>query len=191
MGNSRLAGFYKLSIQERLAQVASAADLTPDEISAWQTGGIEMDAAAHMIENVIGLHTLPLGVGLNFQINGRDVLVPMVIEEPSVVAGASFMAKLARTSGGFQTTSSEPLMIGQMQIINIINLQEAAFKIYEHKSELLSAADEIDPVLKKFGGGARDMEVRLIEDSPISGFIVGHLIYDVRDAMGANAVNTA
>ncbi len=191
MGNSRLAGFYKLSIQERLAQVASAADLTPDEISAWQTGGIEMDAAAHMIENVIGLHTLPLGVGLNFQINGRDVLVPMVIEEPSVVAGASFMAKLARTSGGFQTTSSEPLMIGQMQIINIINLQEAAFKIYEHKSELLSAADEIDPVLKKFGGGARDMEVRLIEDSPIGGFIVVHLIYDVRDAMGANAVNTA
>ena len=191
MRNSRLAGFYKLSIQERLAQVASAADLTPDEISAWQTGGIEMDAAEHMIENVVGLHTLPLGIGLNFQINGRDVLVPMVIEEPSVVAGASFMAKLARSSGGFQTTSSEPLMIGQMQIINIINLQEAVFKIYEHKSELLSAADEIDPVLKKFGGGARDLEVRLIEDSPIGGFIVVHLIYDVRDAMGANAVNTA
>jgi hydroxymethylglutaryl-CoA reductase len=191
MGNSRLAGFYKLSIQERLAQVASAADLTPDEISAWKTGGIEMDAAEHMIENVVGLHTLPLGIGLNFQINGRDVLVPMVIEEPSVVAGASFMAKLARTSGGFQTTSSEPLMIGQMQVINIINLQEAAFKIYEHKAELLSAADEIDPVLKKFGGGARDLEVRLIEDSPIGGFIVVHLIYDVRDAMGANAVNTA
>jgi hydroxymethylglutaryl-CoA reductase len=191
MGNSRLAGFYKLSIEERLAQVASAAGLTPDEISAWHTGGIEMDSAEHMIENVVGLHTLPLGIGLNFQINGRDVLVPMVIEEPSVVAGASFMAKLARTSGGFQTTSSEPLMIGQMQVINIINLQEAAFKIYEHKAELLSAADEIDPVLKKFGGGARDLEVRLIEDSPIGGFIVVHLIYDVRDAMGANAVNTA
>jgi hydroxymethylglutaryl-CoA reductase len=191
MKTSRLTGFYKLSIEERLAQVAAAADLIPDDLSAWATGGPDIEAANHMIENVIGLHTLPLGIGLNFQINGRDVLVPMVIEEPSVVAGASFMAKLARSGGGFQTTSSAPLMIGQMQVINITNLQEAAFKLYEHKTELLAAADEIDPLLKKFGGGARDLEVRIFEDSPIGGFIVIHLIYDVRDAMGANAVNTA
>jgi hydroxymethylglutaryl-CoA reductase len=128
---------------------------------------------------------------LNFQVNRRDVLVPMAIEEPSVVAGASFMAKLARAGGGFQTSSTAPLMIGQMQVINLVNLEEAKFKLYEHKAELLAAADEIDPVLKKFGGGARDLEVRIIEDSPIGGFIVVHLIYDVRDAMGANAVNTA
>jgi len=191
MGNSRIAGFYKLSIEERLAQAAAAADLKAEDLRAWNSGGVDCAAADHMIENVIGLHTLPVGLGLNFQINGRDVLVPMAIEEPSVVAGASFMAKLARSGGGFQTTSSAPLMIGQMQVINIINLQEAAFKLYEHKAELLAAADEIDPVLKKFGGGARDLEVRLIEDSPIGGFIVVHLIYDVRDAMGANAVNTA
>jgi hydroxymethylglutaryl-CoA reductase len=191
MKTSRLTGFYKLSIEERLAQVASAADLIPEDLSAWTNGGPDIEAANHMIENVIGLHTLPLGIGLNFQINGRDVLVPMVIEEPSVVAGASFMAKLARSAGGFQTTSSAPLMIGQMQVINITNLQEAAFKLYEHKTELLAAADEIDPLLKKFGGGARDLEVRIFEDSPIGGFIVVHLIYDVRDAMGANAVNTA
>lgn len=191
MGTSRLTGFYKLNIEERLAQVASAADLTAEDLAAWTTGGINIETADHMIENVIGLHTLPLGIGLNFQINGRDVLVPMAIEEPSVVAGASFMAKLVRSGGGFQTTSSAPLMIGQMQVINIANLQEAAFKLHEHKAGLLAAADEIDPVLKKFGGGARDLEVRIIEDSPIGGFIVVHLIYDVRDAMGANAVNTA
>jgi hydroxymethylglutaryl-CoA reductase len=191
MGNSRLAGFYKLSIEERLAQAASAANLNSDELSAWATGGLTPESANPMIENLIGLHALPLGIGLNFQINGRDVLVPMAIEEPSVVAGASFMAKLARSAGGFQTTSSAPLMIGQMQVINITNLQEAALKLYEHKAELLAAADEIDPVLKKFGGGAYDLEVRIFEDSPIGGFIVVHLIYDVRDAMGANAVNTA
>jgi hydroxymethylglutaryl-CoA reductase len=191
MGNSRLAGFYKQSIEERINQAANAMGLNSADLSAWSSGGIDHAAADHMIENVIGLHSMPVGLGLNFQINGRDVLVPMAIEEPSVVAGASFMAKLARSGGGFQTTTSEPLMIGQMQVINLANLHEAKFKLYEHKAELLAAADEIDPVLKKFGGGARDLEVRIIEDSPVGGFIVIHLIYDVRDAMGANAVNTA
>jgi hydroxymethylglutaryl-CoA reductase len=144
-----------------------------------------------MVENVIGTHALPLGIGLNFQVNGRDVLVPMAIEEPSVVAGASFMAKLARSGGGFQATTDEPLMIGQMQVINVTNLELARLKLYEHKAELLAEADSVDPLLKKFGGGARDLEVRVFEDSPIGGFLVLHLIYDVRDAMGANAVNTA
>ena len=191
MGTSRLAGFYNLSLEERLARAALAAGLTPEELSVWTTGGISLESADHMIENAIGLHALPLGLGLNFQINGRDVLVPMAIEEPSVVAGASFMAKLARAGGGFQTTSSAPLMIGQMQVLNVVNLAEASFKLYEHKAELLAAADEIDPILKKFGGGARDLEVRTFPDSPVGGFLVLHLIYDVRDAMGANAVNTA
>ncbi|HEY3311844.1 MAG TPA: hydroxymethylglutaryl-CoA reductase, degradative [Anaerolineales bacterium] len=191
MGTSRLTGFYKMTLEERLARAASAAELAPADLSAWLVGGIDPGSADHMIENVIGLHALPLGLGLNFQVNGQDVIVPMAIEEPSVVAGASFMAKLARSGGGFQTTSSDPLMIGQMQLINIPNLREAAFKLYEHKAALLAEADAIDPVLKKFGGGARDLEVRIIEDSPIGGFIVIHLVYDVRDAMGANAVNTA
>jgi hydroxymethylglutaryl-CoA reductase len=191
MGTSRLPGFYNLTLEERLARAAAAAELTPLELAPWTTGGLSPEAADHMIENVIGLHSLPLGIGLNFMVNGREVLVPMAIEEPSVVAGASFMAKLARAGGGFQTTSSEPLMIGQMQVINVTNLHEAKFKIYEKKAELLTAADEIDPVLKKFGGGARDLEVRIIESSAIGPFLVIHLIYDVRDAMGANAVNTA
>jgi hydroxymethylglutaryl-CoA reductase len=115
----------------------------------------------------------------------------MAIEEPSVVAGASFMAKLARAGGGFTATTTDPLMIGQMQVINVTNLLEAKLKLYEHKAELLAEADSIDPILKKFGGGARNLEVRVIEESPIGGFLVVHLIYDVRDAMGANAVNTA
>lgn len=191
MRTSRLTGFYKLSIDERRAQAASTAELPTDDLSAWMDGGLSVNSADHMVENVVGMHSLPVGLGLNFQINGRDVLIPMAIEEPSVVAGASFMAKLARSGGGFQTTSSAPQMIGQMQVIHIKNLPEAALKIYEHKDTLLAAADEIDPVLKKFGGGARDLEVRIFNDSPVGGFIVIHLVYDVRDAMGANAVNTA
>jgi hydroxymethylglutaryl-CoA reductase len=191
MTNSRISGFYNLTLDERRARLADAANRAPEDLLPWTTGGLSAESANHMIENVIGMHSLPLGIGLNFMVNGRDVLVPFAIEEPSVVAGASFMAKLVRTGGGFFATTTEPLMIGQMQLINVINMNEARMKIYEHKAELLATADAIDPVLKKFGGGARDLEVRLIEDSPIGPFIVLHLIYDVRDAMGANAVNTA
>jgi hydroxymethylglutaryl-CoA reductase len=192
MSNSRIAAFYNLSLDERRAKVAESAGIELTDLAAYSTsGGIEPEAADHMIENVIGTHALPLGIGLNFQVNGRDVLVPMAVEEPSVVAGASFMAKLARSGGGFSATTTAPLMIGQMQVLDVANLHEAKLKLYERKSELLALADEIDPVLKKFGGGARDLEVRIFEDSPIGGFIVIHLIYDVRDAMGANAVNTA
>jgi hydroxymethylglutaryl-CoA reductase len=192
MTTSRIPGFYNLALDHRRAKLAESAGLSPDDLAAYASnGGLSFEAAEHMIENVIGTHALPLGIGLNFQVNGKDVLVPMVIEEPSVVAGASFMAKLARAGGGFHATASEPLMIGQMQVINVTNLAEAKLKLYEHKADLLAEADSIDPVLKKFGGGARDLEVRIFESSPIGGFLVLHLIYDVRDAMGANAVNTA
>ncbi len=191
MPSSRIPGFYNLSLNERLVQAAAAADQTPETLAPWTSGGLSPEAADHMIENVIGLHSLPVGLGLNFLVNGREVLVPMAVEEPSVVAGASFMAKLARAGGGFTATTTDPLMIGQMQVINVVNLHEAKFKIYEQKAELLALADSIDPVLKKFGGGARDLEVRVFEDSNIGPFLVIHLIYDVRDAMGANAVNTA
>jgi len=199
MTHSRISGFYNMTLDERRTQLADALSspsgppLTAEDLSAWTTGGLSPEAADHMIENVIGLHSLPLGIALNFEVNGRDVLVPMAIEEPSVVAGASFMAKLARAGGGFTATTTDPLMIGQMQVINVANLHEAKLKLYEHKAELLSEADTIDPVLKKFGGGARDLEVRIIDAdaSLIGGFLVVHLIYDVRDAMGANAVNTA
>ncbi len=197
MTNSRISGFYNMTLDERRAKIVEAlsshvgAAQTPESLLPFTTGGLSPEAADHMIENVIGLYSLPLGIALNFMVNGREVLVPMTLEEPSVVAGASFMAKLARAGGGFTATTTDPLMIGQMQLINVTNLDEAKLKIYEHKAELLTEADSIDPILKKFGGGARDLEVRIIEDSPIGGFLVVHLIYDVRDAMGANAVNTA
>jgi len=192
MTSSRIPGFYNKSLSERLNEVARSSGLSLDELAVFQSqGGLSPEAADHMVENVIGTHALPLGIGLNFQVNGKDVLVPMAIEEPSVVAGASFMAKLVRAGGGFHTTTTSPLMIGQMQVIEVPNLNEARSKLFEHKSELLAEADGIDPVLKKLGGGARDLEVRIIDDSPIGSFLVVHLIYDVRDAMGANAINTA
>jgi hydroxymethylglutaryl-CoA reductase len=192
MTSSRIPGFYNKSLDERLADLSAASGLSIDQLAVFQSqGGLSPEAADHMVENVIGTHSLPLGIGLNFQVNGKDVLVPMAIEEPSVVAGASFMAKLARAGGGFQATTTPPLMIGQMQVIKVPDLEGATLKLNEKKSELLAEADDIDPVLKKFGGGARDLEVRIIEDSPIGSFLVVHLIYDVRDAMGANAVNTA
>ncbi len=191
MTTSRISGFYNMTLDERRAKLVDASDQTPEGLLPFTTGGLSTEAADHMIENVIGLYSLPLGIALNFMVNGRDVLVPMTLEEPSVVAGASYMAKLARAGGGFTATTTEPLMIGQMQVIHITNLDEAKLKLYEHKAELIAEADTIDPILKKFGGGARDLEVRMIDSSPIGPFLVVHLIYDVRDAMGANAVNTA
>ena len=184
---------------ERLDKLAEAAGLTAAELAAFCTlqqpqgdaYGLSADQADHMVENAIGTFGLPLGIGLNFIINGREVLVPMAIEEPSVVAGVSFMAKLARGGGGFSVITSAPEMIGQIQVLDVRDLMAASMELHRHKAELLAEVDSIDPVLKKFGGGARDLEVRIIEDSPIGPFLVVHLIYDVRDAMGANAVNTA
>ena len=191
MTNSRISGFYNLTIAERRAKLAEAANQTPEDLIPFTTGGLSAESADHMIENVIGMYALPVGIGLNFMVNGRDVLIPFIVEEPSVVAGASFMAKLIRACGGFTATTTEALMIGQMQLINVVNMDEARLKLYEHKAELLENADRADSTLSMLGGGAKDLEIRLIEDSPIGPFLVVHLIYDVRDAMGANAVNTA
>ena len=184
--------FYNLNLQERARWIAEQADLSSEEVAAL-TGenGLTPEQADHMIENVIGLHSLPLGIAQNFVINGREVLVPMAIEEPSVVAGASFMARLARPSGGFIAHTTLPEMIGQMQVIHVANPALARLKLLEHQAELLEEAAKIDPILTRLGGGPRGLEVRLFEQSPIGPFLVLHLIYDVRDAMGANAINTA
>jgi hydroxymethylglutaryl-CoA reductase/very-short-patch-repair endonuclease len=192
MTNSRIAGFYKLSLDERLDALAKASGMDMEELGMLLTSGLlAAQEADKMVENVVATHNLPLGIGLNFKINGVDRLVPMAIEEPSVVAGASFMAKLARKGGGFFATTSAPEMIGQIQVLDVADIHAAKMAIYEERDSLLAIADDVDPILKKLGGGARDLEVRVIEDSPIGEFLVLHLIYDVRDAMGANAVNTA
>ncbi len=190
--SSRLPGFYNLSLESRRATLQEQSLLTPEELLAL-TGeaGLDADQADHMIENVVGTHALPLGIALNFVVNGRQVLVPMAIEEPSVVAGASFMAKLARAGGGFTASTTPPEMIGQMQVLDVPDLESAQSALLAEKEQLLAEAAQVDPVLQKLGGGPRDLEVRLIEESPIGPFLVLHLVYDVRDAMGANAVNTA
>jgi hydroxymethylglutaryl-CoA reductase len=187
---SRIPGFYNLSLEGRLAELAQHGELSAEDIAALSVqSGLAIEQADHMIENVVGLHALPLGIALNFIVNGREVLIPMAIEEPSVVAGASFMAKLARLGGGFIAKADPPEMIGQIQLLGVTNLLSAQQVILKQKISLLAQISELDPVLKQLGGGPRDLEVRLIEGSPIGSFLVVHLIYDVRDAMGANAVN--
>jgi hydroxymethylglutaryl-CoA reductase len=192
MNSSRIPGFYNLSLAKRLVELARAADMAVEDLAAFNPEtGLRSEQANHMIENVVGTHALPLGIALNFIVNGREVLVPMAIEEPSVVAGASFMAKLARAGGGFRAHVTPPEMIGQMQVLDVPDLPSARVALLEGKAQLLAQAAEIDPVLQQLGGGPRDLEVRIIADSPIGPFLVVHLVYDVRDAMGANAVNTA
>jgi hydroxymethylglutaryl-CoA reductase len=188
--SSRLPGFYNLSLEERLERLADR--LAPEDLRALSgEAGLGAEQADQMIENTIGVHSLPLGVALNFLVNGRDRLAPMAIEEPSVVAGASFMAKLVRAGGGFTAHATPPEMIGQIQVLGLSDLPAARLALLEKKADLLAEAAKIDPVLASLGGGPRDLEVREIKESPIGPFLVVHLIYDVRDAMGANAVNTA
>jgi len=190
--SSRLPGFYKDPVEERLESVAGAADLTDEEKAILgAAAGLDTDTADHMIENVVGLHSLPLGIATNFLINERDVLVPMAIEEPSVVAGASFAAKLAREGGGFFTSSTPSHMIAQMQVLDVPNLHVARFELLSQKERLLDLANQTDPLIISLGGGARDVEVRVVEESPTGPMLVLHLIYDTLDAMGANTVNTA
>ncbi len=188
--SSRLPGFYNLSLEERLKRLSDR--LAPEDVAALSgQAGLSAEQADQMIENVIGVYALPLGIALNFVVNGRERLVPMAIEEPSVVAGASFMAKLARAGGGFSAHTTPPEMIGQIQVLELPDLATARHALLENKAHLLAEAAKIDPVLQALGGGPRDLEVREIQESPIGPFLVLHLIYDVRDAMGANAVNTA
>lgn len=189
---SRIPGFYNLTLEERISELARRGELTVEDIAVLKgEASLTLDQAEHMIENVVGLHPLPLGIALNFMVNGRDVLIPMAVEEPSIVAGASFMAKLVRGGGGFTASTSPPEMIGQMQVLEVADPHTARLAILEKRDALLASAAEFDPVLKRLGGGPREIEVRVIDKSPIGSFLVIHLIYDVRDAMGANAVNTA
>jgi hydroxymethylglutaryl-CoA reductase len=185
---SVVSGFYKLPIEQRRAFVKDFARLTVDDTQMFTTP-LDLVTADRMIENVLGTFELPLGVAVNFFINGKDYLLPMATEESSVVAAASNAAKIARIKGGFSATCSAPLMIGQLQLLHVGDVVTAAEEILNHKSQLLTLANAQDKILVDLGGGARDVEVRIL-DSPLGKMIVTHLIVDVRDAMGANAVNT-
>ncbi len=189
--NSRLTGFYKLPLETRLDLIQQQMALADEEVRVLGEGmGLSLEQADHMAENTVGLYALPLGIATNFKINGRDVLVPMVIEEPSVIAGASLAAKLVRAGGGFEAETDDPVMIGQIQLVGLSDVAAARCQVLAHKDKLMQLANDVDPVLVRLGGGARDIRARVLETSKGPMLIV-HLHFDVQDAMGANAVNTA
>lgn len=187
---SAISGFYKLSPKERLALVKEFAGLSDEECALLlNTGSLPLELADRMIENVVGAFPLPLGIAVNFLINGRDYLIPMAIEEPSVVAAASYAAKMVREGGGFHTSSTPPIMIGQIQTVGIEDPEAARQRVLESKAEILKKANEQDPVLVAAGGGAKDLDARIISTS-VGPMLIVELHVDCRDAMGANAVNT-
>jgi hydroxymethylglutaryl-CoA reductase len=188
--SSRLSGFYKQSLDERRALIRAWLKL-PEDAELSLEGGLSMDQADNMIENVVGVYNLPLGIGTNFLINGRDYLIPMVIEEPSVVAAVSFAAMLFREGGGFFTSSDDPIMIGQIQILDIPDMSAAIQSLEANKAQLIDEANAVAGSILKRGGGAKDIEIRIFEDTSLGAMLVLHLLFDTRDAMGANAVNTA
>lgn len=190
MKTSQIPGFYKLALQDRLRAVAEFADLSEEELKLLAADSpLKLDAAERMIENVVGVYPLPLGIATNFLINGKDYLIPMVIEEPSVVAAASNGAKMARVKGGFKAMSSEPIMIGQVQVVKVPDPYAARLRVLEAKEEILREANEQDPTLVQLGGGAKDLDVKVVESSR-GPMVILELLVDCRDAMGANVVNT-
>ncbi len=188
--SSLVSGFYKLSPKERLQFVREFAGLSDEEATLLQnTGSLPLDLADRMIENVVGAIPIPLGIAVNFLINKRDYLIPMAIEEPSVVAAASFAAKMARDGGGFYTSSTPPIMIGQIQAVDVKDPYAAKMRVLQAKEEILKKANDQDPVLVSVGGGAKDLDAKIIHTTQ-GPMLITELHVDCRDAMGANAVNT-
>jgi hydroxymethylglutaryl-CoA reductase len=187
---SAVPGFYKLPLDERLKILKEFASLTEEEVSLFKnTGSLGLEKAEMMIENVVGTFELPFGIAANFMINGKDYFIPMVIEEPSVVAGSSNAAKLARPGGGFRTSSSQPLMVGQVQLVGVENTEKAKHAITSSLEGILQAANNPNSTIVKLGGGLKEIETKEIS-TPRGKMLIVNLIVDVRDAMGANAVNT-
>lgn len=189
--NSKLPNFRKLTVLERLNEVAKIAGLDQRQQQLVEKdGALAIDLANGMIENVIGKFELPFGVAANFQINGKDHLIPMVVEEPSVVAAASYMAKIARENGGFKTSSTAPLMRAQVQVVGIESIARAKEILLENKQDIIQLANSKDKFLISLGGGCQDIEIHLFESTRVGPMLVMHLIVNVCDAMGANTVNT-
>jgi hydroxymethylglutaryl-CoA reductase len=187
---SKISGFYKLPPQERLNTVKQFAGLSDEEVAIiGATGALKYEQVDRMVENVIGVMPVPLGVAVNFLVNGKDYLIPMAIEEPSVIAAASNAAKMAREKGGFATSSTGPVMRGLIQVTGIRDPYSARFSVLSEKSTIMEMANAVDPILVKFGGGCKDVEA-YVKDTPHGYILIVHLIVDCRDAMGANAVNT-
>jgi hydroxymethylglutaryl-CoA reductase len=205
--SSRLEGFYKLTPGQRVEWLANLVELNPGQIDALLSGGLELAQADHLVENVIGLYSLPLGIAANFTINDRDYLIPMVTEEPSIIAACSNAAKIVRASGGFHAGAQVPILVGQVQVIfegvNDPNAESAQLletiqtlrfshdRILDARDELLALANAPHPNLVKRGGGAREITVREFFHTRSGPMLVVYLAFDTRDAMGANLVNTS
>jgi hydroxymethylglutaryl-CoA reductase len=187
--SSRLSGFYQKSVDERVAILTRWADLSTDEMARLQDN-LTLAQADKLTENVVGRYTLPFSIGVNFLINDRDYLIPMVVEEPSVVAAVSYAARLARFGGGFHTGSSAPVMIAQIQLLAVPDPVAARAAILADKARLLAMAD-VSPSIRRLGGGPVDIQVRWLAETPTIPMLIVHLLFDTRDAMGANVVNTA
>ncbi len=188
---SRIEGFYKMGRHERLRRLAERSGLDLSEVAALaESSPLAFEAADYMIENAVGVLGLPLGIGLNFLVNGHERLVPMAVEEPSVVAAASSAARLIRSAGGFFAEADPSLMIAQIQLMHVPDVAIATRRLEEATPKLLAAANAVHPNMLKRGGGAQRIEIRPLPETPVGPMLVVHLIVDVGDAMGANAVNT-
>lgn len=191
MKNSKYSGFYKLTVDERLNEVKEFANLSEEQTESLKDPStLDINRADNMIENVIGRYTLPMGVALNFLINGKDYLIPMVTEEPSVIAAASNGAKVARSSGGFKAFYIKSNMIAQVQVTDVLDCNYAKMQILENKDEIIKKCNECDPTLVGLGGGAFDIDVRILRTLKNEELLIVHLKVNTLDAMGANTVNT-
>ena len=188
--NSRLKGFYRLSVSERRELLRDLAGLSDEQVEAWaQMGELSESAADRIIENVVGTLALPVGVATNFIIDDEHYLVPFALEEPSVVAAASNMAKRCHAKGGFTSDNTDPIMIGQIQVVECADPEASKQAVLDAKDELMERCNEVDPILVRFGGGCKDIEARVL-DTESGQMVIVHILVDCRDAMGANAVNT-
>ncbi len=188
--DSRIKNFRAYDVAARRAEVAGQTGLTDADIQTFEPGaGLTIDQADRMVENVIGVIGIPVGIATNFTINGKDYLIPLATEEPSVVAAASNAARIARGLGGFHVSSTQPIMQAQIQVVDVLDPAAARIRLLEARAELIALANEQDPMLVSFGGGVQEVSVRLVT-APEQTYVVLHIHVDVRDAMGANAVNT-
>ncbi len=187
--SSRLSGLYRQSVAERQAIIRDRCNLTENQVDALTHGGLSLDLANRLVENVVGMYGLPLGIAANFQINHRDYLIPMAIEEPSVIAGCSHAANLVRGAGGFTADADPPMMIGQIQVVDASDVDAAMERLAAARDDIFALANSAS-TLSQRGGGMQSMELRRIDETRVGPMIVVHLMIDTRDAMGANAVNT-
>ena len=190
--SSRIPNFFKLDVKERVRALHQRGLITDSDLRALETSDhtLKLHIADKMIENVIGVLGLPVGLGLNFLVNGKDYVVPLSIEEPSIVAGLSGAARTARLSGGFEARTTDPILIGQVQVVNLDDPERRKQELLDRSEEILNLANSLHPKMLARGGGAKDIEV-FLHQAPEDGrqMLVLHLLVDTRDAMGANVVN--